>query len=226
MPLVQTAHRLQVVGEHVRLGLDHGGDRLPVALEVGRKHLDLAFRKGIADRSDRRRPDRGPAVREVVPRDAGEDHVVEPHLPDRFGDAARLVLVGGIGLGRLDVAEPASAGALLAEDQEGGLPVLPALVDVRAPGLLAHRVEVEAPHDPLEVAVVRPERGLDLQPVRSPGVSRDRRLRASDRVGHVGIHERLGPVCPLPFPFACTIGRCRRRLCGFLSRVGIAPSLC
>src|SRR5690606_10953194 len=65
----------------------------------------------------------------------------------------------------LDLAEATAAGAVLAADQERGLAHLPALVDVRAAGLLAHGVELQAAHELLEVAEVVPERRLDLQPL-------------------------------------------------------------
>src|SRR5690606_19508994 len=41
----------------------------------------------------------------------------------------------------VDLAEVAPPGALVTADEEGRLPVLPALEDVRAPGLLTDRVQ-------------------------------------------------------------------------------------
>ena len=55
-PVVQSSHRLEVVGEDVGFGIDHGRDVAFPALEVGRKHLDAAVRHGFAHRPDRRRP--------------------------------------------------------------------------------------------------------------------------------------------------------------------------
>ena len=65
-----------------------------------------------ADRTDRRGPDRGAAVGEVVARHAGEDDVAQAHRAHGVGDPRGLVLVDGVGLGGHHVAEPAPAGAL------------------------------------------------------------------------------------------------------------------
>src|SRR5699024_1640940 len=63
------------------------------------------------------------------------------HLGYCLGYLARF---GGVQLGRtpgVDLAEVTPAGALLPTDEERRLAVLPALVNVRAAGLLAHRVQ-------------------------------------------------------------------------------------
>ena len=64
-----------------------------------------------------------------------------------LGDAARLVAVQLGGLAGVDLAEVAAPRALLAADEEGGLAVFPALVDVGAAGLLAHRVQATGAHE-------------------------------------------------------------------------------
>ena len=86
----------------------------------------------------------GAAVGEVVARDAGDRRVAQPHRLHALGDPARLVAVEGGRLAGVDLAEVAAAGALVAADEEGRLAVLPALVDVGAAGLLAHRVQALA----------------------------------------------------------------------------------
>ena len=73
----------------------------------------------------------------------------------RLGDAARLVAVELGGLAGVDLAEVAAARALVAADEEGGLAVFPALVDVGAAGLLADRVQALAAHERLELGVLR-----------------------------------------------------------------------
>src|ERR1700736_3241485 len=60
--------------------------------------------------------------------------VAQPHRGHALGDATRFVAVEFGRLAGVDLAEVASAGALLAADQEGGLAVLPAFEDVRAAG--------------------------------------------------------------------------------------------
>ena len=57
-------------------------------------------------------------------------------------------------------------GAHVAQDHEGRGQVLPALADVRAVGLLAHRVEVPLPHQALQAEVLRPARRPHLEPGR------------------------------------------------------------
>ncbi len=165
-PRVQPAHRLQVVGEHVGFGLHDRGDVPFPALEVGGQDLHRAARHGLPDRPDGCRPEACSAVGQVVAGHAGHHHVPEAHRRHRLRDPSRLLLVHRARLGGHDVAEPAAPGALLAEDQERGLPVLPALEDVGAAGLLAHRVEALAAHQALEGRVVRPHPGLNLEPGR------------------------------------------------------------
>src|SRR4028118_318759 len=76
----------------------------------------------------------------------------------------------GVQLGRLAReygAEAAGAGADVAEDHERRGPVVPALPDVRATGLLAHRVQVQAAHGFLDVPVDLAVRHPRLEPVRA-----------------------------------------------------------
>ena len=75
--------------------------------------------------------------------------------------------------GRVDQAEAAGPGALVAVDHEGGGAVGPALEDVGAARLLAHRHQVEAAHGALDVAEAGAEVGLDPQPLRLALVDRE-----------------------------------------------------
>src|SRR5205823_2639641 len=80
----------------------------------------------------------------------------QPHRRHRFGHPARLV---GVELGRppgVDLAEVAPPGTLIAADEEGGLPVLPALVDVGTAGLLADRVQTLPLYQPAQRGELRP----------------------------------------------------------------------
>src|SRR5262249_20978136 len=119
----------------------------------------------------------GAPVRQVVPRPPGHRGVPQPHGGHRLGHPPRLV---PIQLGRpagVDLAEVAAPGALVAADQEGGLPILPALVDVRAAGLLADRVQPLAPDQRLQFGVL----GAGAQPGPDPRrLALDRGLRVAN----------------------------------------------
>src|SRR5699024_4495228 len=65
-----------------------------------------------------------------------------------------------------DVAEVAAPGARVAADEEGRLAILPALEDVGATGLLAHRVQALAVHPLLHRGVLRAHHGAGLDPYR------------------------------------------------------------
>src|SRR3712207_9196252 len=65
----------------------------------------------------------------------------------------------------------------LFRSEEGGLAVLPALVDVRAAGLLAHRVQAAGAHQALELGVLRAHPGAGADP---RGLALDRRLAVAD----------------------------------------------
>src|SRR5690606_26739041 len=117
-------HRVEVGGQQLDLGA--------AVLASGRLGVDLAH--GL-------RVQPGAAVLQVVARDAGDGGVVQ--VPGDHGLAypAGLVTVERLRLAGVDLAEVAAPGALVATDQERGLAVLPALVDVRAAGFLADRVQ-------------------------------------------------------------------------------------
>ena len=143
---------------------------------------------------DRLGEDVGAAVGQVVAGDARDDDVLQAQSGDRLGDAARLVIVEPGRAARLDVAEAAGAGAGVAQDHDRGGALVPALPDVRAVGLLADGVEVQAAEQPLEVVVVLARRQLRLDPV---GVAPQRRRavgrrEADEPAAAHGDRDRLG----------------------------------
>ena len=115
-------------------------------------------------------------------------------------DVGDVFLLGWIEPARqagLDVAKGAGAGAHVAHDHEGGVALLPALADVGAAGLLAHRVQAVLAHDAARLGIAeRPRRlyayprGLTqrrrLRPVRLLGMARPdrRRCKRIDQNGH------------------------------------------
>jgi hypothetical protein len=108
----------------------------------------------------------GTAVGQVVAGDAGDRRVAQAHGLDGLGHPARLV---GVELGRLagvDLAEVAPARALVTADEEGGLPVFPALVDVGAAGLLADGVQALPLDQTTQVRELGTHRRPDLDPRR------------------------------------------------------------
>ena len=82
--------------------------------------------------------------------------MLEAHPLDRFRDPHRLAEVEHGGPAGLDGTEAAGARAGIAQDHEGGGAGLPALADVGAAGLFAHRMQLEAAHDPFQLGVVPP----------------------------------------------------------------------
>src|SRR5665811_394623 len=92
------------------------------------------------------------------------------------GDPPRLVGVEVGGLAGVDLAEVAASGALVAADQEGGLAVFPALEDVGAAGLFAHRVQAARTDDALELVVLGSHRRAGPDPL---GLALDRGLRVA-----------------------------------------------
>ena len=139
------------------------------------------------DRADRRRERAGAAVGQVVARHASDDRVLEAERAHRLGHPGRLVRVAGLGSAGVDQAEAAGPGAALAEDHERGGAVGPALVDVRAARLLAHRVQLEAAGQDLEVPVPRAEPGPHLHP-----------LGTTERVVGRGVDPGLGEPAEEP----------------------------
>src|SRR5205085_9269169 len=65
-----------------------------------------------------------------------------------------------------NIAKGAGAGADGAEDHHRRVLFLPALVDIRARRLLAHRVQVELAHQPARRVILRRARRLDADPRR------------------------------------------------------------
>ena len=126
---------------------------------------------GVAQPPDRLGEDVRPAVGQVVTGDAGDDDVLEAERRDGLGDPSRLVVVEPGGPAGLDRAEAAGPGARVAEDHDRGGALVPALPDVRAVGLLADRVQVQAAQQALQVVVVVAGRDPRPDPV---GVAAER----------------------------------------------------
>ena len=154
--LVEARHRLGVVVEDVRRGVDHDLEGFWLALEVGDQQLDAAAGRETPERPHRRREGARPAVGQVVTVHRRDDDVLEAELAHGAPHALRLLAVLPDGLAVRDRAVAAVPRADVAQDHEGRGRIFPALADVRAVRLFADRVEVPLAHEPLEPNVVRP----------------------------------------------------------------------
>ncbi len=164
--LLEPLHGLEVVVEDVGPGVHDRAQAVVRAVEVGDQHLDAHARRGRPHGGDRLGEDPRAAVGQVVTRDAGHDHVLETELADGLRYAAWLIVVEPGRTAGLDRTEPARPGAGVAKDHDRGGALVPALPDVRAAGLLADRVEVQAAEHALQVVVVLARRHPRPDPVR------------------------------------------------------------
>ena len=115
--------------------------------------------------------------------------MVQAHALDGLGDPNGLAKVEHTRPPGLDGAEAASPRAGVAEDHEGRGASLPALPDIGAARLLAHRVQLEAAHDALQLGIVVAAGKAHAQPLRPLGVDRDHRvpLRAAIELDRSGV---------------------------------------
>src|SRR4029078_13047740 len=86
---VESGHGLDIVVEHVGLGLDHKLDRALLAQKVRRQHLDCRLLRCRSDCPDSRRKMRGTSVREIVSVDTSLYAMGEAELGDRRPSAFR-----------------------------------------------------------------------------------------------------------------------------------------
>jgi hypothetical protein len=112
-------------------------------------------------------------VFEVIAGDTRHGGITEVHFDDGLAHAARLVGVESGWLSRINLAKVAATRALSTTNEESCLSVFPALVDVRASGLLAYRVKVFTLDEALKLLVLRTHFCLGLNPV---GLSLNRRF--------------------------------------------------
>ncbi len=163
---VEPRHDLNVVVEHVGSLSDHSGQRHLLAAEVGSEELDLALGRLTTDLPHERCPDSGAVVRQIISVDGGDDGVAQAHARDRSGHAGGLQRIVPRGLARLHVAEAAATGAGVAQDHEGRCAAFPALANVGAGRLLAHRVQTLIADQAGEIAVALATWSGHLEPRR------------------------------------------------------------
>ncbi len=183
---VEARHGLHVVGEDLGRRAEHDVESVGHAAEVRGQDLDRGARVAFVDglmtcvRSGRRRR-RGRSSRSTEVITAWRSPMTETASATCSGSSR---VDAGLRTPRGHGAEAAAAGADVAQDHEGGRAVLaPALVDVRAAGLLADGMEAQAVHELADLVVGGRRREPDAQPLR-PGLPARRRTRSrSDRSG-------------------------------------------
>ena len=162
--LEQPRDRLQIVSEHLRSSLEDDIQQFRFAGEVLGQHLHADSGVGVVDLPDRLGTQPCTFVGQVVTAHTGDGGVSQSHLGDGLGNSPWFIGVVALGFGGVDLAEVAASSALVATDEEGGFAILPTLEDVRAPGLLAHRVELGIDHAIAHVPVLGAHRGGGADP--------------------------------------------------------------
>jgi len=161
---VQPLDRLEVVVEDVRTRRDGDAQCRLAPLEVRNQHLDRGLGEPPPDLGNARREDFRPTVRQVIAVDASDHDVLQAHPGHRFGEPPGLSRIertrGPVG----DRAVGAVPRAHVAQDHERGRSVFPALTDVGTVRFLAHRVQLEVPHQVLQRQIVRSPGGLHPEP--------------------------------------------------------------
>src|SRR5262249_987113 len=141
-----SGHSFDVVRQHIRARIEYFGQLFRHAAEVGDQQLDAGGRVQPLDRAHRLGVEPGAAVGKIVAGDSGDRGITQAHRLHALRDPARLVAVQRGGFAGVDLTEIATPSAVFATDEEGGLAVFPAFVDVRTPSFFAHRVQTFAPH--------------------------------------------------------------------------------
>ena len=193
---LEARHRLDVVVQDFRLGLDHHPDIVRPAVQVGDEDLDARTGAGQADLTHGVGNDSGSTVWQVVAGDHGYDRMPEAHPQRRFGYSTGFVEIGLRWASGGDGAESAVPGADAAQDHERGGAHRPAPPLVRAAGLLADGVQRLVAHEPPEAGVRVTGAEPNLEPLR-PATARSGVLRnglagagkAAVEIRTAGIHH-------------------------------------
>ena len=146
-PQIERRHRLQVVVVDIGCRCHDRLQRAVLAQEVRGEHLDRGVGRQPPDGADGGGEVGAAAVGKVVAVHRGDDDVIEAELGHSLRHVLGLRGVERAGQPGLDVAEGAGARAGVAHDHHGGVAPGPALGDVGAAGLLAHRMEAVLAQD-------------------------------------------------------------------------------
>ena len=102
----QPFDRFHVVIENVGRGVEHDLDAPFLRVEVGNQHLDDDRGIHRANRFDRSSKMIRAAIFQIVPRDRGNDHMLQTHPAHGLGDALRFVLFQGERFGGVTAQNP------------------------------------------------------------------------------------------------------------------------
>src|SRR5580698_1309243 len=166
----EPADGLDILRKHLEPRVDDDFNISQHALEVGCERLDGGLRITRLDSPNASRVVGSAPVLQVVPVDGSEHDILQLHqlnsmcrIPGLIGiqPAARIT--------RVDCAEPARARTNSAHEHDGGGAGVPALPDVRALRLLAHRREPVLFDDSLHALEAHARRRLGPEPGRLAG---------------------------------------------------------
>ncbi len=127
--------------ENVRLRPEHDLQRFFQALEIRDEHFDAAIGNQLADLANGFGKDFCAAHVVIVAIHAGHDGMFQAQSGHRFSYAARFVPINRLRTAFGDSAEPAAAGADIAQQHERRGLVIPALADVGTLRRFANRVQ-------------------------------------------------------------------------------------
>jgi hypothetical protein len=200
-PAKDSRNGLHVVREHLGSRTEDLGQLVWLGVEVRDQQFNSAPWYGGMDLTDSLGVEPRAAIGQIVAGDTGDGGVPQRHLGDAFADPAGFVGVEVRWLAGIDLTEVTAAGALIATDQEGGLAVFPALIDVGTAGLFADRVQPFALDQRLQLFELR----SGAQPGLDPGrLAFDRSLGVAyfqaQHPATVGFHAGRSSHLPHPTP--------------------------
>ena len=139
----QTPDGLQVVVENLRPAGQHHPEGFLPFQKIRHQNFNHNPRIQFPHSFNRPPKMRRAAIRQIVSRHGGNDHMPEPQAPRGFGHPLRFVLFQRQRLGRFDRAKTAGPGAMIAPDHECRRGPAPAFPMVRALGAFANRVQIQ-----------------------------------------------------------------------------------
>ena len=143
---------------------NHNTDSLFLALKIRHQDFHLAARSLAANLLDHHGEGARAPENIVVSIHAGDHRMFELENRDCFRHPAWFVEVDGLRPALGYGAEPAAAGAGVAQHHERGGALIPALADIRAVGGLTNRVQVERPGKALQIMIIFAHRRTRLEP--------------------------------------------------------------